>query len=86
MNNETSSVTSTALNHIIAVRIYYRNDHIPMADLKYASGRTETIKWANDQEYKRAAALMNAYTLIYDLRPKASFNDGLNEIKMFVNM
>ena len=72
MNNETSSVTSTALNHIIAVRIYYR--------------RTETIKWANDQEYKRATALMNAYTLIYDLRPKASFNDGLNEIKMFVNM
>lgn len=58
---------------VVAIRIYLKDGHIPMADLVFANKGMVTIEWANVKEREFYAHCINAYTLIYDERPKREF-------------
>jgi hypothetical protein len=58
---------------VTAIRIYYKNDRIPMADLAFAYGGMVTIEWTNPIQRETFKSGMNGYTLIYDEREKADF-------------
>lgn len=60
---------------VIALRIYYAFDRIPMADLLMSDGVIETIEWTNVKQRKQFAECINGYTLVYDERPKASWKE-----------
>ena len=62
---------------VIAVRIYLVNGHIPMADLVFSDSRYTTIEWANVSHRDKYKSGINAYTLIYDERPKKDFKEWI---------
>lgn len=65
---------------IRAVRIFadIHNVCTPMAELAFASGVTETIQWNSAQERERYAPGITAYTIFFDERTKAKFEDFAN--------
>ena len=60
---------------IIAIRIYLGLNNTPMADLKTMDGVCETIQWNDVKQRKPFEPYINGYTLIYDERPKRSWNE-----------
>jgi hypothetical protein len=58
---------------VTAIRIYYKNDRTPMADLAFAFGGMVTIEWTNPAQRDIFKIGMNGYTLIFDEREKADF-------------
>jgi hypothetical protein len=61
---------------VVAMRIFYaENGSTPMAELVFAFGRSKTIKWNVVEERETYLPGINAYTLIYDERPKREFNE-----------
>lgn len=66
------------VQQVIAIRIYYKYDHIPMADLLMADGVVETIEWTNYDQRKQFQRLISGYTLIYDEREKISWEEWLH--------
>ena len=69
----------TANGNIVAIRIYLKDGHIPMADLAFANKDMVTIEWTSAVERKFYAPYINGYTLIYDTRPKVSFAEWTKE-------
>lgn len=69
----------TANGNVVAVRIYLKDGHIPMADLAFTNGDATTIEWANVKERRFYSKQINAYTLIYDERPKREFSEWTKE-------
>jgi hypothetical protein len=69
----------TTNGNVVAIRIYLKDGRIPMADLAFTNGDMLTIEWANVKEHEFYAPRINAYTLIYDTRPKASFTEWIKE-------
>lgn len=65
------------VQQVIAIRIYYKDDHIPMADLRMSDGVVETIEWTNVKQRKEFEKLITGYTLIYDEREKRSWEEWL---------
>lgn len=65
------------VQQVIAIRIYYKYDHIPMADLRMSDGVVETIEWTNTKQRKEFEKLITGYTLIYDEREKRSWEEWL---------
>ena len=72
-------VYSPSSGQVVAIRIYLKDGHIPMADLAFADKSVVTIEWASQWERNFYAPLINAYTLIYDTRPKVSFTEWTKE-------
>ncbi|MEE1302258.1 MAG: hypothetical protein UHD64_05680 [Bacteroidales bacterium] len=66
---------NTFNNRVVAVRIYYGLNFTPMADLKMTDGVVETIQWTDIKQRKEFEGRMNGYTLFYDEREKASFEN-----------
>lgn len=66
---------------VVAIRIYLENGHQPMAELAFAFGGTETIHWDDIAEREKYSAGINAYTLIYDERPKREFKDWVKPME-----
>lgn len=60
---------------VIAVRIYYGLNATPMADLKMTDGVVETIQWTDVKQRKEFENRINGYTLFYDEREKANFEN-----------
>ena len=61
---------------ITAIRIYYAEDNItPMAQFAFAYGETATIEWTNPVHRNSYANGINGYTLIFDEREKADFQN-----------
>ena len=52
------------VQQVVAIRIYYKDDHIPMADLRMADGVVETIEWTDYDQRKPFQRLISGYTLI----------------------
>ena len=67
--------------NVLAIRIYLGGytRSVPMADLYIADGVVETIEWTNKRERKAFEAGINGYTLIYDERPKRSWEEWIRE-------
>ena len=65
---------------VVAIRIYLKDYHQPMAELAFAFGGTETIPWDVPSEREKFAPGINGYTLIYDERPKREFKDWAKPI------
>lgn len=67
--------------NVLAVRIYLGGytGTVPMADLYIADGVFETIEWTNKRERKAFEAGINGYTLIYDERPKRSWEEWIRK-------
>lgn len=66
---------------VLAIRIYFdepRFGKSPRADLLMADHVVETIEWTNVKQREQFEAGINGYTLIYDERPKRSWNQWLN--------
>lgn len=53
---------------VVAIRIYLKDYHSPMAELAFAFGGTVTIEWDNVIQRKKYESGINAYTLIFDTR------------------
>ncbi len=73
---------------IVAMRIFYaENGFTPMAELVFAFGRSKTIRWDVIEENEIYLPGINAYTLIYDERPKKEFNEWKhpNEFQMMAD-
>lgn len=66
------------VQQVIAIRIYYKYDHIPMADLRMADGVVETIEWTNTKQRKPFEPFINGYTLFYDEREKRNWEEWLH--------
>lgn len=66
--------------HVVAIRIYYggHTGVVPMADLRMADGVVETIEWTNVKQRKEFESAINGYTLIYDERPKRTWDEWVN--------
>lgn len=62
---------------VMAIRIYLVHGHIPMAELVFPDGRYTTIEWANVSHRDKYKSGINAYTLIYDERPKKDFKEWI---------
>ena len=62
---------------VIAIRIYLGGPYCtcPMADLYMCDGVVETIEWVNVKQRKEFEPHINGYTLIYDERPKRSWDE-----------
>lgn len=60
---------------IIAIRIYYGLNNITMADLKTGDGVCETIQWSDPRQRKQFQPYINGHTLVYDERPKRSWDE-----------
>ena len=61
---------------VLAVRIYFKEDRNPMADLILANNHKKvTIDWVNVDQRKEYEAGINGYTLIYDERDKRPFEE-----------
>lgn len=60
---------------VVAIRIFFREDRNPMAEMAFAFGGTAIIDWVNPNQRNVYAAGINGYTLIYDERPKAEFSE-----------
>ena len=61
---------------VLAIRIYFNDgSQTPMADLLMADHVTETIVWTDASQREQYDAGINGYTLIYDERPKATWNE-----------
>lgn len=61
---------------IVAMRIFYAEDGMtPMAELVFAFGRSEIIQWNLIAEREMYLSGINAYTLVYDERPKREFEE-----------
>ena len=56
-----------------AVRLF--TDCTPMAELAFASGVTETINWSDISERTKYAPGITAYTVFFDERTEAKFED-----------
>lgn len=61
--------------HVLAVRIYYKNGCMPMADLLMNDYVVEHIEWNNPKQRKEFLPYMNGYTLFYDERQKKSWKE-----------
>lgn len=66
------------VQQVIAIRIYYKDGHIPMADLRMSDGVVETIEWTNVKQRKEFEKLITGYTLIYDEREKRSWEEWIS--------
>lgn len=66
---------------IVAIRIYLKDGHQPMAELVFAFGGTETIQWNNVVEREKYVSGITGYTYIYDERPKREFKDWMKPMK-----
>lgn len=66
------------VQHVVAIRIYYADGHIPMADLRMADGVVETIEWTNTKQRKPFEPFINGYTLFYDEREKRNWEEWLH--------
>ena len=61
---------------VVAMRIFYaENGFTPMAELVFAFGRSKTIRWDVIDERETYLPGINAYTLVYDERPKKKFEE-----------
>lgn len=66
---------------VTAIRIYFADERTPMAELKFAytsdqyPDKTETICWVQPEHREAFSAGINGYTLIYDERDKAPFEN-----------
>lgn len=62
---------------VLAIRIYFAEGSCnPMADLVLAYDHKKvTIDWVNVEQREMYEAGINGYTLIYDERPKRSFDE-----------
>lgn len=60
---------------VVAIRIYFKDDRCPMADLAFAYGGMTTIEWTNPAQREAYMSGINGYTLIYDERPKREFSE-----------
>lgn len=60
---------------IVGIRIYLNDIGTPMADLKTADGVCETIIWTDKKSRKKFEPFINGYTLIYDERPKPTWDE-----------
>lgn len=78
-HEDVKAVYSPSSGGVVAIRIYLKNGHIPMADLAFADKSVVTIEWASPWERNFYNPLINAYTLIYDTRPKTSFIEWTKE-------
>lgn len=60
-----------------AIRIFtdWENACTPMAELIFASGVKETIQWNSLAERKKYADGITAYTIFFDERTEAKFED-----------
>lgn len=65
------------IQQVVAIRIYYKDGHIPMADLRMSDGVVETIEWTNVKQRKEFEKFITGYTLIYDEREKRSWEEWL---------
>ena len=60
---------------VLAVRIYFNEgNRTPMADLYMTDGVVEHIQWTDVKQRKAFEGRINGYTLMYDERPKASWD------------
>lgn len=68
---------------IIALRIFFddASEHpcAPMAEVVYANGTTSRFRWDNIEAREAHMPYVNAYTLIYDERPKRAFCDWIKK-------
>ena len=60
---------------VIGIRIYYINDHIPMADIRTAFGFENTIEWTCPTEREEFQSGINGYTFFKDERPNNIFGE-----------
>lgn len=60
---------------VIAIRIYLKDEHKPMAHIKFSDNTSATMEWDNVKERKYLFNMITAYTLFYDERPKRDFKD-----------
>lgn len=61
---------------VVAMRIFYaENGFTPMAELIFAFGKSKIIRWDVIEERETYLPGINAYTLVYDERPKREFNE-----------
>jgi len=65
---------------VVAMRIFFGNDRVPMAELAFAYGGTQTIEWTNVDQRMVYSSGINGYTLIYDERDKADFQSQVRSI------
>jgi hypothetical protein len=66
---------------VVAIRIFYaEGTFTPMAELAFAFGGKVTVRWDMPLEREVYAPGINAYTVIYDERPKRpDFNDWVKQ-------
>ena len=62
---------------VIAIRIYLDDLCTPMADLRLMDGTVTTICWTDVKSRQKFEAGINGYTLVYDERPKISWEKWL---------
>lgn len=67
---------------VLAIRIYFKDGEVgrtPYADLLMTDRVVETIQWTEPKQRKPFEAGINGYTLIYDERPKMSWEAWLGQ-------
>jgi len=59
---------------VTAIKIYYKEDRTPMADLAFCFGGKTTIEWTNVEQRNAYKKGINGYTFIFDERVKNDFD------------